>query len=83
MCKKNKEDDLGCIKRRGFTTRHDSRIFVEPFDFLHVFSGIDFFKLYLDKILEQVILDRGKFSTVVTEITKSYPFMNKTNQSER
>ena len=25
---------------------------------------------------------KGKFSTVVTEITKSYPFMNKTNQSE-
>ena len=40
-------------------------------------------KPYIDKILEQVILDRGKFSTVVTEITKSYPFMNKTNQSER
>ena len=40
-------------------------------------------KPYIDKILEQVMLDRGKFSTVVTEITKSYPFMNKTNQSER
>ncbi len=40
-------------------------------------------KPYIDKILEQVILDRGKFSTVVTEITKSYPFMNKTNQSAR
>ena len=40
-------------------------------------------KPYIDKILEQVMLDKGKFSTVVTEITKSYPFMNKTNQSER
>ena len=40
-------------------------------------------KPYIDKILQQVILDRGKFSTFVTEITTSYPFMNKTNQSER
>ena len=60
MCKKNKEDDLGCIERRGFTTRHDSRIFVEPFDFLHVFSGIDFFKLYLDKILDRFEKDDGE-----------------------
>ena len=40
-------------------------------------------KPYIDNILEKVMHDRGKFSTVVTEITKSYPFMNKTNQSER
>ncbi|MFL2480353.1 MAG: DUF1588 domain-containing protein [Verrucomicrobiales bacterium] len=39
-------------------------------------------KHYVDKILAKVILEKGKFSTVVTEITKSYPFMNKTNQSE-
>ena len=38
---------------------------------------------YVDKILSKVLLEKGKFSTVVTEITKSYPFMNKTNQSER
>jgi hypothetical protein len=36
----------------------------------------------VDKILSKVMADKGKFSTVVTEITKSYPFMNKTNQSE-
>ncbi|MEE3176872.1 MAG: DUF1585 domain-containing protein [Verrucomicrobiota bacterium] len=36
----------------------------------------------VDKILSEVMADKGKFSTVVTEITKSYPFMNKTNQSE-
>ena len=38
---------------------------------------------YVDKILSKVLQEKGKFSTVVTEITKSYPFMNKTNQSER
>ena len=36
----------------------------------------------VDKILSKVMAEKGKFSTVVTEITKSYPFMNKTNQSE-
>ena len=39
-------------------------------------------KPYVDKILAKVMVEKGKFSTVVTEITKSYPFMNKTNQSE-
>ena len=39
-------------------------------------------KPHVDKILAKVMLEKGKFSTVVTEITKSYPFMNKTNQSE-
>ena len=39
-------------------------------------------KPYMDKILSKVLLEKGKFSTVVTEITKSYPFMNKTNQSK-
>ena len=36
----------------------------------------------VDKILNKVIAEKGKFSTVVTEITTSYPFLNKTNQSE-
>ena len=37
-------------------------------------------KLSVDRILTKVIAEKGKFSTVVTEITRSYPFMNKTNQ---
>ena len=40
-------------------------------------------KPHVDKILSKVMLEKGKFSTVVTEIAKSYPFMYKTNQSER
>ena len=36
----------------------------------------------VDKILSKVLAEKGKFSTVVTEITTSYPFMNKTNQSK-
>ena len=53
MCKKETEDNQGRIERRGFRNRHDSRIFVEPFDFFHVFSGLDFSKLSLDKILDR------------------------------
>ena len=53
MCKKEMENNQGRIERRGFRNRHDSRIFVEPFDFFHVFSGLDFSKLSIDKILDR------------------------------
>ena len=54
MCdRKKRENDQGSIERRGFKNRHDSRIFVEPFDFFHVFSGLDFSKLFLGKILDR------------------------------
>ena len=53
MCKKEREDNRGRIERQFFRNRHDSRIFVEPFDFFHVFSGLDFSKLSLDKILDR------------------------------
>tara|TARA_B100001989_G_scaffold228263_1_gene184911 strand:+ start:439 stop:630 length:192 start_codon:yes stop_codon:yes gene_type:complete len=53
MCKKEREDNQGRIERRGFRNRYDSRIFVEPFDLFHVFSGLDFSKLSLDKILDR------------------------------
>ena len=53
MCKKEREDNQGRIERRGFRNRYDSRIFVEPFDFFHVFSALDFSKLSLDKILDR------------------------------
>ena len=53
MCKKEREDNQGRIERRDFRNRHDSRIFVEPFVFFHVFSGLDFFKLSLGKILDR------------------------------
>ena len=53
MCKKEREINLGRVERRGFRNRYDSRIFVEPFDFFHIFSGLDFSKLSLDKILDR------------------------------
>ena len=54
MCeRKKREKDQVSVERRGFRNRHDSRIFVEPFDFFHVFSGIDFSKLSLDKLLDK------------------------------
>ena len=60
MCKKVRENDQGRIGRRGFRNRHDSRIFAEPFDFFHVFSGLDFSKLSLDKILDRFEKDNGE-----------------------
>ena len=51
--RKKRENNQDSIERRGFRNRHDSRIFVEPFDFFHVFSGLDFSKLSLDKILDR------------------------------
>ena len=54
MCeRKKRENRQDGIERRGFRNRQDSRIFVEPFDFFHVFSGLDFSKLSLDKILDR------------------------------
>jgi len=45
MCKKEREDNQGRIGRRGFRNRHDGRIFVEPFDFFHVFWRPGFFQI--------------------------------------
>ena len=54
MCKtKKRKIDQASIERQGFRNRHDSRIFVEPFDFFHVFSGLDFPRLSLDKFLDR------------------------------
>tara|TARA_X000000368_G_scaffold391169_1_gene354957 strand:- start:440 stop:634 length:195 start_codon:yes stop_codon:yes gene_type:complete len=54
MCeRKKREKDQDIIERRGFRNKHDSRIFVEPFDFFHVFSGLDFSRLSLDKFLDK------------------------------
>ena len=53
MCQRQKrENDQARIERRGFRNKHDSKIFVEPFDFFHVFSGLDFSRLSLDKFLD-------------------------------
>ena len=60
MCKKERANDQRRIERRGFRNGHDSRIFVEPFDFFHVFSGLDFSKLSLDKILDRFEKDNGE-----------------------
>jgi len=53
MCNKEEKDDQGLTERRGLRNRHDSRIFVEPFDFFHVFSCLKFPKLSLNKILDR------------------------------
>ncbi len=54
MCeRKKREKDQDSIERRGFRNKHDSRIFVEPFDFFHVFSGLDFSRLSIDKFLDK------------------------------
>ena len=54
MCQRQKrENDQARIERRGFRNKHDSMIFVEPFDFFHVFSGLDFSRLSLDKFLDR------------------------------
>ena len=54
MCERKKRDDnQNYSQRRGFRNKHDSRIFVEPFDFFHVFSGIDFSRLSLEKYLDR------------------------------
>ena len=54
MCQRQKrENDQARIERRGCRNKHDSRIFVEPFDFFHVFSGLDFPRLSLDKFLDK------------------------------
>ena len=61
MCQRQKrENDQARIERRGFRNKHDSRIFVEPFDFFHVFSGLDFSKLSLDKILDRFEKNSGE-----------------------
>ena len=54
MCeRKKREKDQDIIERRGFRNKHDSRIFVEPFDFFHVFSGLGLSKLSLDRFLDR------------------------------
>ena len=36
----------------------------------------------VDKIVREVMAQHGQFSTVVSEIAASYPFLHKTNQLE-
>ena len=51
--RKKRENNQDSIERRGFRTEHDSSIFVETFDFFHVFSGLDLSRLSLDKFLDK------------------------------
>ena len=54
MCeRKKREKDQDSIERRGLRNKPDSRIFVEPFDFFHVFSGLDFPRLSFDKFIDK------------------------------
>ena len=51
--RKKREDQQNCNDLRGFRNKYDSRIFVEPFDFFHVFSGLDLPRLSLDKFIDK------------------------------
>ena len=54
MCeRKKREKDQDSVERWGFRNRNDSRIFVEPFDFFHVLSGLNFPRLSLDKFIDK------------------------------
>ena len=54
MCEREKrKNEQGYCQTRGFRNKHDSRIFVEPYDFFHVFSGIDFSILSIEKYFER------------------------------
>ena len=53
MCEREKrKNEQEYSQTRGFRNKHDSRIFVEPYDFFHVFSGIDFSILSIEKYLK-------------------------------
>ena len=54
MCEREKrKNEQEYSQTRGFRNKHDSRIFVEPYDFFHVFSGIDFSILSIEKYFER------------------------------
>ena len=54
MCEREKrKNEQEYSQTRGFRNKHDSRIFVEPYDFFHVFSGIDFSILSILKYFER------------------------------
>ena len=51
--KKDQKEDQVHREYRGFRSRHDSRIFIEPYDFFHIFSGLNFSKLSFDKYFDR------------------------------
>ena len=54
MCeRKKRKNEQQYSQPTSFKNKYDSRIFVEPFDFFHVFSGIDFSKLSVEKYLDR------------------------------
>jgi hypothetical protein len=54
MCeRKKRKNEQEYSQIRGFRNKHDSGIFVEPYDFFHVFSGIDFSILSIEKYFER------------------------------
>ena len=58
--RKKHEDQQKLNDLRGSTNKYDSRIFAEPYDFLHIFSGLDFSRLSLDKYLDRFEKSRGQ-----------------------
>jgi hypothetical protein len=53
FARKKHKDDRVYLELRGFRKRHDSRVFIEPYDFFHVFSGWNFFKLSFDQYFDR------------------------------
>ena len=54
MCEREKrKNEQEYSQTRGFRNKHDSRILVEPYDFFHVFSGIDFSILSIGQYFER------------------------------
>ena len=54
MCeRKKRKNEQQYSQSISFKNKYDSIIFVEPFDFFHVFSGIDFSRLSVEKYLDR------------------------------
>jgi hypothetical protein len=54
MCeRKKRKNEQQYSQPISLKNKYDSRIFVEPFDFFHVFSGIDFSRLSVEKYLDR------------------------------
>ena len=54
MCEREKrKNEQEYSQTRGFRNKHDSRIFVEPYDFFMFFGGIDFSILSIEQYFER------------------------------
>tara|TARA_B100001057_G_scaffold195185_1_gene195964 strand:- start:463 stop:678 length:216 start_codon:yes stop_codon:yes gene_type:complete len=54
MCERKKQkNEQEYSQLRSFRNKHDSRIFVEPYDFFHIFNGIDFSGFSVEKYIDR------------------------------